>query len=385
MNYVDLEGVVVARRSRDPLLLGESAGHIERHYFIADARAVGRCDFPLDPNPRDPNVDRRLYREVEKSLLNEDTVAGTFHLKNKGLTVVASEVTKLDENRYRIGFREGEGLLDGGHTHEIVKKHRDDAPDGQYVKIEVLTAVPQSYVPLMAGGLNSAMQVKEAALVNLEKRFEWLKEALGDWADKVAWRQNEDGEIDALDVLARLHAMNIFEHPNNGTTHPVMAYEKKLGVLKHFQGHEQQFHRLAPLARDVLRLYDTLGYEARELWNASGGKFGKLDFVEQKKTDDVEYHFLGKTAKHKLQSGAVFPMLGALRWGVVEIDGKAAWNGGFDGVVALWQETAVDMLRKTLDANRDLGYNPHALGRNRNHWGGLHSAVGLKVLLAREA
>lgn len=60
--------------------------------------------------------------------------------------------------------------------------------------------------------------------------------------------------------------------------------------------------------------------------------------------------------------------------------GNAMWQDGFDSVLELWREVAPELLPQTGQASQELGRNPRALGKSRNHWSSLHSKVGLRYL-----
>src|SRR5690242_5102084 len=84
-----------ARRFPDPNF--RKSHGAERHVFIVPVKGLP-SGLPLDPNARRPNVRKRVYQEVKKSLLEEEGVAGTFHLKNKGITIVAESVRQVSKN-----------------------------------------------------------------------------------------------------------------------------------------------------------------------------------------------------------------------------------------------------------------------------------------------
>jgi hypothetical protein len=44
------------------------------------------------------------------------------------------------------------------------------------------------------------------------------------------------------------------------------------------------------------------------------------------------------------------------------------WQDGFDSVLELWREVAPELLPQTGQASQELGRNPRALGKSRNHW-----------------
>ena len=82
--------------------------------------------MPLDPNARIPNLRRRIYKEIEKSLLNkgDETTPGTFHLKHKGITLIAESVVKSgDGPEYTVNLGKHHGIVDGGHTYELIVKN----------------------------------------------------------------------------------------------------------------------------------------------------------------------------------------------------------------------------------------------------------------------
>lgn len=72
------------------------------------------------------------------------------------------------------------GVLNGGHTLDLVKKRIQDGsiPHTQFVKMEVRTGIPDTWLPEIAGGLNTALQVEDMSLDDLKGAFEWMKEDL---------------------------------------------------------------------------------------------------------------------------------------------------------------------------------------------------------------
>jgi hypothetical protein len=347
--------------------------------------------LPLDPNPRVPKVDRRVYREIEKSLLDQEVEPGTFHLKHKGITLIAESVQRAtgDSEDYLVTIHEGQGILDGGHTYALIENHLggDDLPVHQHVKVEILTNVPPNWVSEIAGGLNTSVQVQPMSLDNLEGKFDWIKETIDDepYSTKIAWRENEPGELDARDIVAMLTVFNIEEFPNESDDQPIEAYEKKSNALKRFEENPESYEKLRPILKDILLLHDTIRRDSRDHWNLdTKGRFGGLAFVEAKKRGDFEFPFSGKKSQFRLTNGALYPILGAFRWMVVEdkATNDYRWKGGFGNVLELWRVSATELLRTTHQASDELGRNPNAIGKSRNHWANLHSRVAKRALMA---
>jgi hypothetical protein len=346
--------------------------------------------LPLDPNARVPNIRRQVYKDIERSLLNEDGEPGTFHLKHKGITVVARSLREMsDKQRYVVILEEGDGILDGGHTYKLLTKHASDdlLPENQFVKFEILTNVPAEWISDIAGGLNTSVQVQAMSLDNLAQRFDWIKEILAGepYLDNIAWRENEPGEVNARDIIALLTMFDIEHFPNEGEEQPVEAYKDKAAVLKQFEDRPASYQRLAPILKDVLILHDTIRRDSRKFWNEAGGRFGHFAFVEQKKKGEFTFPFTAQAGPSRLVNGALYPMLGAFRW-MVEDDpetGKVRWRGGFAEVMRRWEGSATELVKATAQANTELGRNPNAIGKSKNHWANLHARVAMRDLIDR--
>lgn len=375
----------LARKVPDPVF--EQSHRVTRYILFVPVRSVP-AGIPQDPDPRVPNINRQVYREVEESLMEEDGEPGTFHLKHKGITIVAEKVESRD-GEHIVTIRKGQGILDGAHTYALLNKHRedDDLPTDQFVKVEILTGVPTGWIPEIAGGLNSSVQVQPMSLDHLAGKFDWIKKELrdADYFGKIAWRENEQGEMDARDIISILTCFNVELFPNDGVQHPVTAYEKKSQALKLFEEKEDSYKKLRPLLKDILRLHDTIRHDSRKYWNAAGGSFGKLAFVEHRRRGDFEFPFIGQKSEYRLTSGALYPILAAFRWMVEEDpkNGDFRWRGGFGSVLERWESSAEELLRTTAQASGELGRNPNAVGKSRSLWSNLHSRVGLRDMMAK--
>jgi len=381
---------LTARRVPDPVIPGSS-----RHIFLCAAQDMP-AGLPKGANPREQNIDRGIYRDVMRSLLNEDCTPNTFHLKNKGITILAEEVIKSDDEealKVRIASSE-QGIVDGAHTYEIIMSGKsqiadlnasgESEPINQYVKVEVLTGLDSSLVTEIAGGLNTAVQVQRMSLADLGNEFDWIKEELkkANFLQFVAFKQNEVKEFDARDVIRLLDLFNITEFPNDGTAYPIRAYTTKEGVLKHYlakDGSAENYKRLRPILNEILVLHDTVSAYGRALYNKGGGKQGgRLKFVESLKSKKkFKFPFIGEEHEYRLSGGALLPMLGAFR-AAVEVDpnnNTIVWKGGFTNVLRLWDEAGKDLMEATQETSEELGRNPNAIGKSKKHWAYLHNLL----------
>jgi hypothetical protein len=389
-----------ARRIPDPVF-----PQAERHVFLCAAENVPH-NLPKDSNPRAQDIDRRIYRDIAKHLLNEEGSPNTFHLKNKGITVLADRVVKRGEDSYEVVFTsESQGIVDGAHTYEIVLRNQEqiatknfdsgcDPSIRQFVKFEILTGLESSFVTEIAGGLNTAVQVQPMSLANLAGRFAWIQEELQDerYFGEIAFKQNEKGHYDAKDILQILELFNVDMYPNSdsGSAYPIRAYSSKEKILESYLKNPQPFHRMRGILKDILILHDTISYEARELYNRGGGKKGgKLAFVDSAagRRKKFQFHFIGKESDYQLFRGALFPMLGAFRW-MVDDDQTSnllTWRGGFQRVLGLWRSIGQELMEITHETSDELGKKPEAIGKSPNHWKYLYNRVLVREMRSRVA
>ncbi|QQR42265.1 AIPR family protein [Myxococcus xanthus] len=388
-----------ARRIPDPV---DKIG--ERHILICRAEDVPQ-GLPKHPNPRSQKIDRGIWIDIQRHLLNREGTPNTFHLKNKGVTLVARSVEKLSEDKYRVAFNTHDGILDGAHTYDLITTNQDeirahneanpDDPIQQYVKIEVLTGIDDAdLLTELAGGLNTAVQVQKWSLENLKGKFDWIKEELQlePYFNQIAFRENETGaHLDVRDVIVLLDLVNVFAFPNTSSEHPVRAYTSKSTVLAHYVDKTDEYEKLRPILKDVLKLYDIICAEGPDLHNDAGGKAGKLAFVETR-TSLYSFPFMSKSKKveqrkKQLVTGAAYPMLAAFRW-CVEVNpktNKARWTMPFKEIYATWQASAAELMKATQMTSVANGRKANAIGRNGMHWGNLHNIVAKNSLMRERA
>ena len=365
------------RRMPDPLF-----ADAQRYVFVMRADEVPR-DLPLDPNPRAQKIDRRVYRDVYDSLMNEGCTQNTFHLKNQGLTLLASDVKKIRSHpdAFRISFTKGQGIVDGGHSYQIILRGQEsgEMPADQYVKLEVLVGVPDDMNLEIAEGLNTGMQVQPMSLAHLAKQFDGIRRALSGrpYESLIGYRENEpDTKYDARDIVAYMAVLNVELFPNDGEKYPVNAYRHKAGVLDLFLADTPAFEKQYEMLPEILALADTISYEARDLHNEAGGRAVRLSFVDQRKRGEYEFPFIERSSQYRLTAGALFPMLGAFRWMVQRRDdGTFGWKGSFEDTLALWRESGAELMRATQLTSEELGRKATSIGKQENHWRTLHSIV----------
>lgn len=243
--------------------------HIDHHVLLSRAIDVPP-GISKAPNPREQRTDKGIYKEIRKSLDDADDLS--FHLKNKGITLLAHHVEySADKKIATVYLGQGDGIADGAHTYEIILEAQAEGtcPEGQYIKFEVLTGIPQGMGPEITGGLNTAVQVDDASLMNLEGEFEWVKEILKEteFGNCISYKQNEEGVYDIRDILSFMTLFNVNKFPYPDGKHPKEAYVSKAKCLDLYKEDPDSFKMLKPIVIDILRLHDYVHIQSRERYN----------------------------------------------------------------------------------------------------------------------
>ena len=378
-----LFNVRYARRIPDPVF-----DSLKRHVFVVPVQELPE-GLPTDPNARPQNTRTQVARKIRDSLFDRDCESGTFHLKNNGITIIADRVKKNlhNDDLYKIEIADGQGIIDGGHTYRIIIEalEEEELPEEQYVTVEVLTGINKNWIPDISGGRNTSVQVQPISLDNLAGKFDWMKDELKEktYFREIAWRENDDGEFNARDLVALLCLFNVDLHSNDGETHPLFAYSQKAQALKRFENNPDSFEKMRNILDDILFLHDTVRCNYSSIWNNhNGGRPGRLSFSEKKRNGEWDFIFTGENSEYRMVNGALYPILGAFRW-FVEKDpesGLMHWRNGFQDVLKVWEKCALSMLKATHDMSKSLGNKPNAIGKSSPHWSNLHNLVAKRDL-----
>lgn len=379
-----------SRRYPDPLnnTQVEETYNIEHHVLLCKAKDVP-SGISKEPNPREQRIDLGIYKDIQASL--EDGEDLTFHLKNKGITLLAHGIDFSEDKKVAtVYLGEKDGIADGAHTYEIILDSisRGTCPDNQYVKFEILTGIPSSMAVDITGGLNTAVQVQEASLANLEGAFDWIREVIKrePYADKIAFKQNERKDFDIRDIIAFLTLFNV-EHKSLKGRHPKEAYTSKAACLNLYKEDRKSYEMLTPILKDILCLHDYVHIQSREIYNKTGGKAGAMKGVYEGRTrGKFNFVFMGTEYEYRLYSGTLFPILGALRYLVEKKPGQNVYSWklrSFEEVKSFFNKVAADMVGTTYNTSVNYGRKPNAVGKDENHWDNLYKTVALAYLQNR--
>jgi len=374
----------------------DPTNQFETYYALCPVEKVP--DIPVEEtNPREQNLKSKVAKEIKGSLLNLD---GNFHLLNRGITVsagAASYDNKTERLKVDLQKPDLHGNVDGGHTQRVIRE-TVGSPDWeearqrkieigeelkqQYVRYEIIAGLSPDLLVSLAEARNTSAQVKEFALDNLAKKFEWLKAQLPDLESVIVYRENEKKPVNVRDVIALLTLFNVSLFPNNGLQYPTQAYSSKAKPLELFDEKQDTYRAMHAILRDILELYDYVRARMKDVFNEQGGNFLKWETVDQRSSTHFYFASDLEPVPYRVPDGMVYPLLGAFRFLVRERNGEMVWK--VDDTKKFYDRFGERLIRTALETVRMRGNNPNAAGKDASFWEQLYNQVKLAYFELRD-
>jgi len=369
---------------------------------------VNVFDLPDFSEWRKVNVrDSRETGSVPKAIrqtLEED--ADMFFFMNRGLVVTAEAVSFDTENALltlRLSNRSLHGLLDGGHTYTVIKRYCEQtdrallsAEEQAFVRLELLEGFGPEEIVDIVEARNTSNQVKDQSLLELQQKFEGIKNAVAGhpYADLIAYKEyeilqgtDENGRkpkpIDIREIVALLTVMNKDLYGDNN--HPVIAYSQKAQCLNRFRDNPKSYEKLYPLLPEILRLWDVIvrdmrdWYESAKANQGQGARFGKITGVQPSKPSKL--YFLGGASDDTIPTAFTYPVLASLRAFLEEKNGVLAWGKNLDPVRSL-ESGLGEQLTEVVISNALEMRNPTKQGKTGAVWDQCYSKAQIWYLKA---
>jgi len=325
----------------------------------------------MDVNARRPSATGHVQKAIRWTLDNEPD---QFIIYNRGLAIFADSVNY--DNREKVVIltfthKDRHGIFDGGNTLNVVLKKLDD--DGlsegtaaAYCRVEISTGVLPDAIAQIVEARNTSRQVDTKSLFNLEKRFEQLKDALGDdVSNKIAWKENDPAPIDVREVIALLTAMDRVHYDDS--KHPLVAYSGKEQCLKHFELSPQCYKKSYPLAKDFLRLWDDIQSYVPQQYKEKNLRFGGLKACKKLKKSRV-LPITGATTEYPFPTGYLYPIFAAFRSMLEDRDGVYTWGKGIDPFKLVHEGFANKVFMGAVVNSIHAERNPNRTGKDPNVW-----------------
>ena len=349
----------------------ESQG-IQSYLCVVPVAAIpDRFKDWLEVNAREASLKGRVPQAIRETLAEDPE---NFVVFNRGLTIVA-EVVSYDNQKKEVtlGFRDRDfnGVLDGGHTLAVILDHRQDIGEENsadaYCRLEVMTGLPSDMIVPVVEARNTSRQVASKSLLNLDRRFDDLKSAIGsDYERLVTWKENQDGLVDVREIVGVLTAFDTNHYSDD--THPVRAYSGKEQCLKHFAESPECYERLYPIARDLLSMWDEIQWAVPGQYNEKyNGRFGSLTGCHDL-TRPRRLHFIGVETERPFPTGYLYPTLAAFRSMLVENKGTAMWGKGLNPSDLIVDGLAAKIFAGAIVNSINTFRNPTKTGKDSSVW-----------------
>ncbi len=347
---------------------------LRRYYCVVPiAEIPSQWEDWLDVNARDSSDRGRVPKAIRQTLIDKPEWFAEY---NRGLTIVASSLkwnNKVRKLALEFKDRQYNGVLDGGHTLRAILDQRSNGSQQEgYCNIEIFTGLEESEIPSVVDARNTSKQVASKSLMNLEGRFEELKDAIGtEKSELISWKENEDGELDVREFVGMLTALDA-DTFNSSKTHPVRAYSGKESCLKRFAspGAEKSYKKLLRIAPDVLNMWDAIQYWLPEQYNKrTGGSFGNLSGVSTLPTNKTKrLSFIDEETKYDIPTGYIYPVLAAFRAFLVKRNGYWVWGKELNPLDLIDDGLATDIFIASVRESIKTYRNANRTGKDTQVW-----------------
>ena len=349
--------------------------------------------LPNDPNTRPPNLGTAVSKKVYESLVTND---GRFHLKNKGITILAKAVKHVGGDDYEVSLQVGrDGVVDGGHTYALIEKARVAGCDlgGQYVPVSVRVGCSESYLSEICEGLNTGTQVKTTSIIHSKGDYDWLKAIMGVFpTTTIKWAENTSGDWAASDVIAVLTCV----HPalTKQGVHPTGAYAGSSKIVSEYRRRLPAYEALEKVVVPTLRLVDLISAQlacsidsqipnevkaAQNKQDQTGAgnwaeKGGRLS--NGTKLYKTLFNSTVRTGSARLVRAVYLPALAAFRQLVVTGQhGELIFDRDEKDLTLLYKSLEADFRDVVLKHFQRCGFNTNDLGKSNDFWQAMYEVV----------
>lgn len=335
--------------------------------------------FPTQVNPREVKDTTKVYKRIENAL-NESTES--FFVNNRGI-LLAAKSAQIDSINKVLSLDLGEdsekhkyGVLDGGHTYHAIINNRDQIENdiNQFVHLEVMTNV--SEIDELSAARNTSVQVSDKAIAELADKFNFVKKSIENepYNNDIAYRENEDKRLDAIDLVRLMFAFNIFKFKDTNTQ-PIQSYSGKAHVLKDYLKNydvsdekDNNYLYIAPLLPMITQIYDKIELEMKDAYliNNPKGAFGRVKGVDLKSSSKIKTKYYQHDTDYQITQGFIFPILAAFR-ALIKINSDNSLEWQVDPL-KVWDITKTKLVNNTIEMSRQLGNNPQSTGKSSALW-----------------
>lgn len=338
--------------------------------------------IPLEANVRLPNRNAGPYKEMQSTLKLEPDA---FFYKNSGINVIASDL-ELNKSKKTVTLTipSGYGVLNGGHTQQAIIDYQyvEMIDPLAIVRIEVIVwdGISKKEIANLAKAKNSSTNVKGYSLAEKSGYFENIKKYLEPVYEKhIEWKENEDVEGDVFGAVQLIAFLSLFDIknypdedsvPNSVATSTGSAFSKWVESCK--EG-EDKLKKVEPLVNDILALYEHI----LSTFNKGIERgFTNLKVIkEAKSAKDKKTIFNGLPVEWILPKQIVYPLLGAFRADLHEVNGEYVWINEPKELFDRTKKQLMKQIQTFLNQNNDI----NRMSKDTTIWVNLYQRIKLAI------
>ncbi len=346
-----------------------------------------QLDKVLDINPRNQKSTSAPSKAMQDTLREAPDL---FVFRNRGLTFMAqkalwdnkTEVLEITCEIYPNQEFQINGLADGAHTYDVIKKFIGEIDETERkeisaeVKLDIITGQnDRDEIIAMVDSRNKSMPVREESMLDYKGVFKAIKKALEGktYEHDIAYYENqlvddknpESGyrQIGISSVLSYLMCFDI--NYFNENKHPVSSYSSKKKVLSWFEEkfneNEKDTAAFVKILPKILELRDYIESEMPKVWNKISGRYVDQPGVKKLKRSE-KLDFSDYEVAYLSPGGFIYPVLSAFRSILSKTDGeydfKTEPKKMFD---RMNKADGRSLVYKLVNVNDK---NPNAIGKN---------------------
>jgi len=333
----------------------------------------------MEVNAREPSLTGHVPNAIRRTL-NESP--DFFVAYNRGLAILAESV-EYDNQTHQLSLKfkdkERHGVFDGGHTLKVIldELNNESPEDGNeeqqqaFCRIEIMTGVPEEMITNIVDARNTSKQVALKSLFDLEGSFGELKDALGkELSNLVSWHENEEGPIDVRELISLLTMFDKDGYTDE--VHPLIAYSSKEACLKRFHANPKSYKKIYPIAKDILKIWETIQFYVPGQWNSGRdekGRFGNFSGCKKLKKTPRYLPIIEETTQYEFPNGYVYPIVAAFRSMLIETEGVYSWGKGVNPKKLIKEGLAMKIFSASVVNSIRTVHNPNRTGKDSNVWG----------------
>lgn len=388
---------------------------LRRYIAVVDISKLP-LEIPRETNPRDVKLTTRVAKQIEESLKTEEY----FHILNRGIVISARSVQHNNKTSLlTISFGSDSnldlyGIVDGGHTYEIIKNYITgndfNSESKRYVSLEIYTGIGDENlnnsinIADFASARNNSVPVDSKSLAELDKKFDPIKDAVKNqvYADKIAYRQNSDKDIDIREIIALMTVFDAEKYvPTDIENQPVIAYSQKEACLNDYlsqfdeeqNGQVSRYKKLCSILPEILELSDHIRHKVPIIWNGDlGGKIGtKINKIKPPKDNKEvkknieQYYYLPVLNEAveiwdtKSKIWLWLPLLASMRVLVDYSNGNAFFRTDPKDFFDNNARVLIGILYQNCKSN----FVPNRIGKDKGMWTSLVQAVWMQAVQSK--